>query len=219
MFFSLIKFLFLPPPPYLYPKYTHMALLTASNEKAVKWTVYITTAAICVVVTLLNQKVIPHPDTFPSFIYKLPALNAFLNGTCSLLLLASLWAIKKRNIALHKKLNLTAFVLSSLFLVSYVTAHYFVPDTKYGDVNHDGIMAMDEQLLVSGVKPLYVTILLTHIFLAIIVLPMVLLSFYYGLTDQREKHRKLTRFSYPIWLYVTVTGVVVYLMISPYYSY
>jgi putative membrane protein len=196
-----------------------MALLTASNEKAVKWTVYITTAAICVVVTLLNQKVIPHPDTFPNFIYKLPGLNAFLNGTCSVLLLISLWAIKKRNIELHKKLNLTAFVLSSLFLLSYVTAHYFIPDTKYGDLNHDGIMAADEQALVAGIKPIYVIILLSHIFLAIVVLPMVLLSFYYGLTDQREKHRKLTRFSYPIWLYVTVTGVVVYLMISPYYNY
>lgn len=196
-----------------------MALLTASNEKTIKWTVYGTTAAICIVVTLLNQKVIPHPDTFPAFIYKLPKLNAILNGTCSILLLFSLWAIKKRNIILHKKLNLTAFVLSSVFLLSYVTAHYFVPDTKYGDLNHDGIMALDEQVLVSASKPAYVAILLSHIFLAILVLPMVLLSFYYGLTDQREKHRKLTRFSYPIWLYVTVTGVVVYLMISPYYNY
>ena len=175
-----------------------MSLLTASNEKAVKWTVYITTAAICLVVTLLNQKVLPHPDTFPGFIYKLPALNAVLNGSCSVLLLISLWAIKKRNIELHKKLNLSAFILSSIFLISYVTAHYFIPDTKYGDLNHDGIMAAEEQALVSGIKPLYVTILLSHIFLAIVVLPMVLLSFYYGLTDQREKHRKLTRFSYQI---------------------
>ena len=131
----------------------------------------------------------------------------------------SLWAIKKRNITLHKKLNLTAFVLSTLFLLSYVTAHYFIPDTKYGDLDHDGVMSALESAAVSGIKPVYVIILLSHIFLAIVVLPMVLLSFYYGLTDQREKHKKLTRFSYPIWLYVTVTGVVVYLMISPYYNY
>lgn len=196
-----------------------MAFLAASNEKAIKWTTYITTIAICTLVAILNQKWIPHPEVFPSFIYKLPALNAFLNGTCSVLLLFSLWAIKKRNIELHKKLNLTAFVLSALFLISYVTAHYFVPDTKYGDVDHDGIMSAAESAAVSGIKPVYLIILLTHIFLAIVVLPMVLLSFYYGLTDQREKHKKLTRFSYPIWLYVTVTGVVVYLMISPYYSY
>src|SRR5690606_28034136 len=112
-----------------------------------------------------------------------------------------------------------AFALSTLFLLSYVTAHYFIPDTKYGDVDHDGIMSAAESAAVSGIKPLYVVILLTHIFLAIVVLPMVLMSFYYGLTDQREKHKKLTRFSYPIWLYVTVTGVVVYLMVSPYYNY
>ena len=196
-----------------------MALLTVENEKTVKLTAYITTAAICVVVMMLNQKVIPHPDTFPNFIYKLPGLNAFLNGSCSILLLFSLWAIKKRNIELHKKLNLTAFGLSALFLISYVTAHYFIPDTKYGDVDHDGVMSAAESAAVSGIKPVYVIILLTHIFLAVAVLPMVFISFYYGLTDQREKHKRLTRFSYPIWLYVTVTGVVVYLMISPYYNY
>jgi putative membrane protein len=80
-------------------------------------------------------------------------------------------------------------------------------------------MSPEESNIVSGIKPLYVIILLSHIFLAVAVLPMVLLSFYYGLTDQREKHKKLTRFSYPIWLYVTVTGVIVYLMIAPYYNY
>ncbi len=196
-----------------------MALLTVSNEKAIKITAYITTIAVCGLVTVLNQKWIPHPDVFPNFIYKLPKLNAFLNGTCSVLLLFSLMAIKQKNIALHKKLNLTAFALSTLFLLSYVTAHYFIPDTKYGDVDHDGVMSAVESAAVSGIKPFYVIILLSHIFLAVVVLPMVLLSFYYGLTDQRDKHKKLTRFSYPIWLYVTVTGVVVYLMISPYYNY
>lgn len=196
-----------------------MALLTIQNEKAIKITTYITTVAICAVVMVLNQKWIPHPDVFPSFIYKLPTLNAVLNGLCCILLIFSLIAIKKKNIALHKKLNITAFILSSLFLVSYVTAHYFIPDTKYGDVDHDGVMSAAESIAVSGIKPTYVIILLSHIFLAIAVLPMILLSFYYGLTDQREKHKKLTRFSYPIWLYVTITGVVVYLMISKYYNY
>jgi putative membrane protein len=196
-----------------------MAFLVESNEKAIKWIIYGTTLLVCGLVTILNQKWIPHPQTFSSTIYLLPALNAALNGTCSILLMFSLWAIKRRDIELHKKLNLSAFVLSGLFLISYVTAHYFIPDTKYGDINHDGIMSPSESAAVSGIKPVYLVILLTHIFLAVVVLPMVLLSFYYGLTDQREKHRKLTRFSYPIWLYVTVTGVVVYLMISPYYSY
>lgn len=196
-----------------------MALLTVQNEKAIKTVIYATTVLICAVVVLLQQKFLPHPDVFPNFIYKLPMVNAILNGTCSVLLIFSLLAIKKRNIALHKKLNLTAFVLSSLFLVCYVTAHYFIPDTKYGDIDYNGIMSAEESAAVSGIKPFYVVILLSHIFLAAIVLPFVLLSFYYGLTDQREKHRKITRISYPMWLYVTITGVVVYLMISPYYNY
>lgn len=196
-----------------------MALFIIENEKNIKLTTYITTIAITAVVVVLNQKWIPHPDVYPKFIHSLPLLNAVLNGTCTLLLIASLMAIKKRNIQLHKKLNLTAFALSALFLISYVTAHYFIPDTKYGDVDHDGIMSVTESAAVSGIKPLYVVILLLHIFLAIVVLPMVLISFYYGLTDQREKHKKLTRFSYPIWLFVTSSGVVVYLMISPFYNY
>lgn len=196
-----------------------MAFLTVSNEKFIKRAAVITTIAVCGLVTILNQKWIPHPDTFPRFIYSLPLLNAILNGTCTLLLIFSLLAIKKRNINLHKKLNLTAFVLSAVFLISYVTAHYFIPDTKYGDVDHDGIMSVAESANVSGIKPFYVVILLLHIFLAVAVLPMVLISFYYGLTDQREKHKKLTRFSYPIWLFVTASGVVVYLMISPFYKY
>jgi len=196
-----------------------MIALNKYSEKGVKLIIYITTIAVCALVVVLNQKWIPHPDTFPNFIYKLPMVNAFLNGTCTLLLLASLWAIKNKNIQLHKKLNLTAFIFSSVFLLCYVTAHYFIPDTKYGDVDHDGIMSAVESAAVSGIKPVYVIILLTHIFFAVAVLPMILMSFYYGLTDQREKHKKLTRFSYPIWLYVTVTGVVVYLMVSPFYNY
>lgn len=189
------------------------------GEKKVKIIIYSTTVAVCALVVVLNQKWIPHPDSFPHFIYSLPKLNAFLNGSCSILLLFSLWAIKNKNIERHKKLNISAFILSVLFILSYVTAHYFIPDTKFGDLNHDEIMSPEESNIVSGIKPLYVIILLSHIFLAVAVLPMVLLSFYFGLTDQREKHKKLTRFSYPIWLYVTVTGVIVYLMIAPYYNY
>jgi putative membrane protein len=195
------------------------SVLSKQNDKTVFKIVLAVSALICVVVVVLNQKLIPVPDTFPAFIYKLPMLNAFLNGSCSLLLIASLWAIKKRNIELHKKLNLTAFLLSSLFLISYVTAHYFIPDTKFGDVNHNEVLEQTELALVSGIRPVYLVILLSHIFLAVIVLPMILLSFYYALKDDRVKHKKITRFSYPIWLYVTITGVVVYAMISPYYNY
>lgn len=196
-----------------------MAYISTDNEKPIRRIIWIATFLICGAVVVLQQKWLPHPSSFPAFIYKLPMLNAILNGSCSVLLILSFIAIKQRKIDTHKKLNLTAFVLSALFLISYVTAHYFIPDTRYGDVDHNGIMSAEESAAVSGIKPLYLIILLTHIFLAVVVLPLVLLSFYYGYTDQRERHRRLTRFSFPIWLYVTITGVVVYLMISPYYNY
>ena len=194
-------------------------LLNKQNDKTVFKIVLAVSILICIVVIILNQKLIPVPDTFPGFIYKLPLVNAMLNGSCSLLLIASLWAIKNKNIILHKKLNLTAFLFSALFLLSYVTAHYFIPDTIYGDVNHNHILDTDELASVSSIRPIYIGILLSHIFLAVIVLPLILLSFYYGLKDDRVKHKKLTRFSYPIWLYVTITGVVVYAFIAPYYNY
>lgn len=189
------------------------------SNKTAKIIIWITTLIICTAVVILNKKVLPEPESIPAFIYKLPALNALINGTCSILLIFSLIAIKKKNIELHKKINLTAFLLSAVFLISYVTAHYFIPDTKYGDIDHNGILDAAEKAAVSGIKPVYLVILLSHILFAVVVFPLVLLSFYYGLTDQKEKHKKLTRFSYPIWLYVTITGVIVYLMISPYYNY
>lgn len=194
-------------------------LLNKQNDKTVFKVILFFSILVCMIVTVLNQKLIPVPDHFPAFIYKLPMVNAILNGTCSLLLIASLWAIKKRNIQLHKRLNLTAFVLSALFIVCYVTAHYFIPDTIFGDVDHSGYLDDTERAAVGSVRSVYLVILLTHIFFAVIVLPLVLLSFYYGLKDDRVKHKKLTRFSYPIWLYVTITGVVVYAFISPYYNY
>ncbi len=196
-----------------------MDLLHKQNEKTVKRVVYGASVLVSAIVVALNQKLIVPPKDFPSFIYKLPALNAFINGTCSVLLIASLISIKNKNITLHKKLNLTAFILSALFLISYVTAHFFIPDTKYGDINHDGLMSLQEKELVSGIKPVYLIILLTHILLAVVILPLILMSFYYGLTDQKIKHKKLTRWSYPIWLYVTISGVIVYLMINKYYAY
>jgi putative membrane protein len=195
------------------------ALLNKQNDKTVFKIVLGVSILVCLIVVILNQKIIPVPDQFPSFIYKLPLVNAIINGTCSVLLIFSLLAIKKRNIELHKKLNLTAFVLSALFIISYVTAHYFIPDTIFGDADHNHVLDDAERAAVSGIRTPYLVLLLSHILLAVVVLPLVLLSFYYGLKDDRIKHRKLTRFSYPIWLYVTVTGVVVYWLISPYYNY
>jgi putative membrane protein len=174
---------------------------------------------VCLVVLVLSLKIIPRPAVLPSFTILLPMLNAVLNGTCSILLLVSLYFIKQGNITVHKRINIVAFILSALFLVSYIIFHYLTPDIKYGDINGDGVVSASEKAAVGGWRTLYLCILIPHIILATVVLPLILLSFYRGLQMQVEKHKKLVRWAFPIWLYVTVTGVIVYLMISPYYHF
>lgn len=160
---------------------------------------------VFVAVIVLNRKWLPRPEVMPDFITFLPKLNALINGTCSIMLLVSLYFIKQKNINAHKITNIITFALSSVFLVSYVLYHYFANET---------IFPLDNPL-----RPLYLIVLISHIALAALVLPLVLLSFYHGLLMNVERHKKLVRFTFPIWLYVTVTGVVVYLMISPYYPF
>ncbi|MDF2434390.1 MAG: putative rane protein [Mucilaginibacter sp.] len=175
---------------------------------------------VIVVVIILNRHIIPGPATPPSFTPYLPLLNAILNGTCTILLLVSLYFIKQGKIAVHKRLNITTFCLSSTFLVSYILFHYLMQhDTLYGDTNGDGVLSPSEHDAAGGLRMLYLCILVPHIILAAGVLPLILLSFYRGLQMQVEKHKKLVRWAFPIWLYVTVTGVIVYLMISPYYHF
>ncbi len=175
------------------------------KDKKVFRIVLAISAVLLTAIVVLNKKVLPVPDVTPAFVYKLPMLNAIINATCTALLISSFLAIKRKDIARHKQLNLTAFLLSSLFLISYVTYHWLIPA--------EAVFPKDNSL-----RPVYLFILISHIVLAAIVLPLVLMSFYYGIQDKREKHRKWVRFSFPIWLYVTTTGVIVYLMISPYYQ-
>lgn len=173
---------------------------------------------VFVVVIILNRKIIPVTIETPQFVYFLPKLNAMINATCSVLLLLSLYFIKKGNIKVHKRINISTFLLSALFLVSYIIFHYFAPETRFGDLNRNGVLEPEEIVAAGNVRYVYYVILITHIILAAGVLPLVLFSFYRGIQMQVEKHRKLVRYSYPIWLYVTISGVIVYLMISPYYS-
>jgi putative membrane protein len=174
---------------------------------------------VFVVVLILSMKILPRPAVLPSFMLFLPKLNAILNGACSVLLLISLYFIKNKNIVMHKRVNILAFCLSSLFLVSYILFHYLAPEIRYGDINGDGIVSDAEKATAGGIRYVYYIILITHIVLAATVLPLVLLSFYWGLKMEVAKHKKLVRWTFPIWLYVTVTGVIVYLMISPYYHF
>jgi len=181
------------------------------NDKAVFRLVTILSVVVFAAVIILNRKILPVPESIPAFVYKLPKLNAFINGTCTLLLLLSLYFIKQKNIQLHKKLNVVTFILSAVFLLSYITYHWMAQETAYPE---------------GSLRSTYLIILISHIILAALVLPLILLSFYFGYKSQLPdgqayliKHRKLTRWSFPIWLYVTTTGVIVYVMISPFYPF
>ena len=113
---------------------------------------------------------------------------------------------------------LTAMALSVLFLVSYICHHLFAGETKYGDLDHNGMLSMDETMRAGAVRMFYFIILITHIPLAAIILPVILFTAYRSMIGEFARHKKLARITWPIWFYVAVTGVVVYFMISPYYS-
>ncbi|MFM8431647.1 MAG: DUF420 domain-containing protein [Bacteroidota bacterium] len=174
-----------------------------SRETFYKRFIWIASVAVFGVVVLLSQ--LPKADSIPSWARLLPMLNAVLNATTAVLLVLSFYYIRKKEVETHKRLNLVACLLSTLFLLSYVLFHSFGVETKYPTEN--------------PLRPVYMFILVTHVVLAAVVFPLVLFTVYRGLTNQVSAHRKIVRWSYPIWLYVTVTGVIVYLMISPYYKF
>lgn len=144
--------------------------------------------------------------------------NAVINSAVAFLLVAGLITIKQKRYALHKIIMINAMVLSVLFLLSYIGHHLLAGETKYGDINHDGLVDEAELLQAGGLRTLYYFILITHIPLAAIILPFILFTAYRALTGEYEQHKKLTRFTWPVWFYVAVTGVIVYYMISPYYT-
>lgn len=177
---------------------------TVTQEKKVYWGIVAIAIAVPVVVAILlfmPSKL----DIQSSWVHFLPHLNAWINTAASLALILGLVFIKKGNIEFHRASITTAMGLGAIFLVSYVVYHASAESTPFGGQG--------------WVRPVYYSILITHIVLAAVALFPILLAFYYGHTDQKAKHRKIVKFAYPIWLYVSVSGVVVYLMISPYYNF
>lgn len=134
----------------------------------------------------------------------LPKLNAWLNSLTAVLLLLGYYFIRRKDVAKHRLMMSLAFLLGSLFLVSYVVYHSQAPTTHFGGV---GV-----------IKTVYYIILASHILLAAVTVGLVLFTLYFALTEQFARHRRIARWTFPIWLYVSVTGVIVYLMIAPYYS-
>jgi len=147
----------------------------------------------------------------------LPAVYATINALTAVCLVAALLAIKKKNVELHFRWIRVALVLSLLFLVMYVLYHLTSPTTHFGDTNGDGEVDIVEKTKVGGLAILYYVILISHILLSIAVVPLVLFAYLFARTGQIDRHRKLVRFAFPFWLYVAVSGVLVYVLISPYY--
>jgi putative membrane protein len=141
------------------------------------------------------------PDFAGRFTF-LPALNAVLNGAAAVALCFGFYFIQQRKIALHRNSMIAAFAFSSLFLVSYIANHAIHGDTIFP--GH------------GGVRDLYLGILASHVLLSIVALPMVLTTFFFSLTGRFAMHRRIARFTFPIWLYVSVTGVVVFLFLKAY---
>jgi len=134
----------------------------------------------------------------------LPALNAVLNSLTAVCLLAGFYFIRHKQVPQHRAMMGTAFALGSLFLLSYVAYHSQAEQTRFGGTG--------------AIKAVYLFLLASHILLAIVTVALVLFTLYFALTAQFAKHRRIARWTFPIWLYVSVTGVIVYLMIAPYYT-
>jgi len=171
--------------------------MTTETKKYNKWIVILSIAIPLVVAILFGVKIDAELPVF------LPPIYATINGFTAILLIAAVIAVKNKKIKLHEKLMKTAIVFSVLFLVMYVAYHMTSDSTKF---KGEGIL-----------KTVYFSILISHIVLSIAVIPFVLITFVRAITNNIELHKKIARITFPLWLYVAITGVIVYLMISPYY--
>jgi putative membrane protein len=147
---------------------------------------------------------LPQIDFFGSWTKLLPCANAIINSLTAIVLISALIAIKFGNVSLHRNLMLLGVVLGVCFLINYIIYHISNEATVYGEEG--------------SIRFVYFTLLITHIMLAIVEVWFVLRALYYALNEDFENHVKVVKIAYPIWLYVSVSGVVIYLMISPFYS-
>ena len=148
----------------------------------------------------------------------LPKFYATINGVTAIFLVFALIAIKRKNMPLHRRYIRLSLLLSIVFLVCYVAYHMTSGEgTKYGDLNHDNMVDSTEKIATASTLIMYYFILFSHILLSVVIVPIVLFTYLFAWQGDFVKHKKWTRFAWPIWFYVAVTGVIVYWMISPYY--
>lgn len=168
------------------------------EKKYNKWIVVLSIIIPVAVAALFGIKI---DAELPIF---LPPVYATINAITALVLIIAVWAIKNEKRGLHERLMKTAIVLSVLFLVMYVAYHMTSDSTKFGG---EGIISY-----------VYYFVLITHILLSIVIIPFVLITYVRAITKSFERHKKIARITFPLWLYVTISGVIVYIMISPYYT-
>jgi putative membrane protein len=185
---------------------------TAPKTNLRKWVVAISIVIPLAVAALFGIKIEGVDFSF------LPPIYATINGLTATLLILALIFIKNGKIQQHQKTIQLALVLSVMFLLCYVAYHMTSDSTKYGDLDHNGKLSIEELNLVGTSRFAYVLLLLSHIFLSVAVIPVVLFTYLHAWEGNYQKHKKWAKYAFPIWLYVAITGVVVYLMISPYYN-
>lgn len=151
------------------------------------------------------------------WVYLLPHLHGVLNSLTTVFLLVGVYFIKQKNINGHRLMMTSCFVLGCVFLISYVTYHSLAEHTVFGDLNNDGVLNDEEKLSHGASRWIYYALLISHIVLAAVVVPFVLFAFYFAWSNQFNKHKRIVKYTLPIWLYVSITGVLVYWMIKPYY--
>lgn len=193
-----------------------LAPVLKKNDKMAVILIGAVSVVVFLAVAVLTQIKIDVDLGFDVHVFAL--INAIINSAVSVLLIAALWAVKQKKFVLHKQLMMTAIVLSVFFLLSYIAHHLFAGETRYGDLNHDDVIDASEKAAAGSMRLVYYLILITHIPLAGVILPFILFTAYRALIGEYDAHKKLTRITWPVWLYVAVTGVIVYVMISPYYA-
>lgn len=172
------------------------------NDRLAKSLILVVSFVVFIAIVILSRVKVNVQLGFDVHLFA--RINAMINSTVTILLIAGLIAVKKKKYHLHKRIMLTAIILSVLFLVSYICHHLFSTETRFGG---------------SGfIRYVYFFILSTHIVLAAIILPFILFTAYRALVAEWPFHRKIAKITWPVWLYVSVTGVLVYLFISPYYQ-
>ena len=148
----------------------------------------------------------------------LPPIYASINALTALFLIMGVIAIKNKNKKVHQRFMTSAIACSVMFLVMYVAYHLTADSTVYGDIDGNKILDATEKTNAGSMRLVYLFILLSHILLSVVIIPLVLITYVRALSSRFDKHRKIAKFTFPLWLYVALTGVIVYLMISPYYA-